>query len=191
MIFPMNHVGTPYSPCEELVIADDDRIVSIDAESDGLTLRKVAVHLLSGKGKVFGGFKGPWNDHPTHRFDFTRKIDLLGVYGLVAIDPVNPALKGKKIDHIESLGFITNECPIRSMADFIHDLPPVSRLERVEEFVIAEAGDPVLAIVLVSLMSALAICAIVYFCLKNRADLCKKKRSRSHDEEIQIGNDSI
>jgi len=64
MVFPMNPVGNQISPCEELIIADDDRIVSIDAESDGLTLRKVSVHLLSGQGKVFGGFKGPWNDHP-------------------------------------------------------------------------------------------------------------------------------
>ena len=43
--YNMNPVGMQVPPCTRIDIADDDRIVGIDAESDGLTLRKVTVHL--------------------------------------------------------------------------------------------------------------------------------------------------
>ena len=81
--FKMNPIGVVVQPCYQMQIEEDDRILGIDAESDGVTLRRITVHLLSGKGKVYGGFDGPWNNHPFHRFDFSRKLDLLGIYGLV------------------------------------------------------------------------------------------------------------
>ena len=118
--YNMSPIGLQVPLCTRINIADDDRIVGIDAESDGLTLRKITVHLEKGEGKVFGGFTGPWNEHPVHRYDFTRKVDLLGVYGMVAQDPKNSALDGKLEEHIMTLGFIVNECPIRNMTSYIN-----------------------------------------------------------------------
>ena len=41
----MEPVGRAIPPCDTLDIQDDDRIVGVDAESDGVTLRRLTVHL--------------------------------------------------------------------------------------------------------------------------------------------------
>ena len=79
-----------------------------------------------------------------------------------------------------NLGFITNECPIRDLKDYINQLPIHDRLEKFERYLEAEvqASSPILAIVLVAIVSAFAICACAYFLLKNRKELCKKRGER-------------
>lgn len=108
-------VGTRTGTCTDIVIAEDDKLLMIDLESDGYMLRKMAVHLDSGLSYKFGDYQGPWNDHPKNTFVFEDKWDLLGMVGYVAPDKQD-AHQGDQ--HIVMLGFFVNTCPIREMIDF-------------------------------------------------------------------------
>ena len=96
--------------------------MEIVTESDGDRLRGIRVRLASRVEEyVYGSVDDPWgkkkqkktskNFHlHTHRFDFSRKVDILGLWGLVTPDPTN-----SDVELIHSLSFITNECPGRKM----------------------------------------------------------------------------
>ena len=47
-----------------------------------------------------------------NKFDFDRKVDILGLWGKVATDA-----RDSDIEQIHSLSFITNECPSRSVLE--------------------------------------------------------------------------
>mmetsp|Transcript_1628 Transcript_1628/g.2244 ORF Transcript_1628/g.2244 Transcript_1628/m.2244 type:complete len:81 (+) Transcript_1628:316-558(+) len=63
--------------------------------------------MLSGKEEIFG------SDSPnttTETYDFSKKIDLLGVHGMV--------VPSDSTHQISNLGFVVNNCPVRDLLDF-------------------------------------------------------------------------
>ena len=80
------------------------------------------------------------------------------------------------VEHIHSLGFITNECPSRSILEFEeHVKRKKTWLEGAEQVVENDFREnPILGGVIVLIM-LLSICfCACYFCLKNRGTLFKR-----------------
>ncbi len=67
------------------MIDKEDKIVYIDAKSDGEALRVLTIHLASGKKQTFGEFEGELKD--SFRYDFAAKQDVLGAYAVVNNNP--------------------------------------------------------------------------------------------------------
>ncbi len=105
----MELVGDYQPPCKKLIIEDDDKIMYIDAVGDNTHLRTLKFVLASGKEGTYGSFN-EWEEthHPTRRYDFSDKADLLGAFGRVATD-----WQDETSSHIVTLGFIINNCPGR------------------------------------------------------------------------------
>ena len=76
------------SDCKFLRIDEADKIVSITTESDKLHFRKMRVKLASREEEyVYGGYDNfTEGDKIEHKFDFDRKVDIVGLWGLVAPD---------------------------------------------------------------------------------------------------------
>lgn len=114
-VYEMTMIGSASGTCTDIMIEDDDKLLMIDLEADGLMLRKMAVHLDSGLTYSFGGYEGPWNSHPRKTFVFEDKWDLLGMVGYISPDNMN-SHDGEY--HLSMLGFLANTCPIIEMIDF-------------------------------------------------------------------------
>ena len=109
-----------------------------------------------------------------HEFKFSHKVDILGIWGTTSdnIDKDEPDI----VEHIHSLGFITNECPSRNILEFEqhirHRHTWLSGAEDIIEKDIEE--NPAMGGVIVLIM-LLSICTCsCYFCLKNRGTLFKR-----------------
>jgi len=106
------------SGCESIIIEEQDKIAYILAESDNFHLKKLTVQLASGAKRVFGSYTFKESENRNeHKFEFDRKVDILGVWGKVSQEA-----GGAHSEHIHALGFITNECPSRNILDLEHHL---------------------------------------------------------------------
>ena len=92
--------------------------------------------------------------------------------------------QGEKVDHIVSLGFITNECPIRDIKDFINDLPIHSRIEKLERWIEHSAPSYNIAIGILIVMGLFILCTCAYFCAKNRARYCPREKKGGENIDI-------
>ena len=109
-------VGTVKTPCQTLQIGDEDKITHIEIAYRSETLRRLTIELASGEIREFGERKTDSTsiDHKISNFDFKNHADLLGVFGRITIATESIS----ESPHIHSLGFIVNECPVRSLLDF-------------------------------------------------------------------------
>ena len=98
------------SECKFLSINEADKILYIVAEADDLNLRRLRVRLASQQADYVYGKSDEGS--VSHKFDFDRKVDILGLWGKTAIDVLD-----SDVEQIHSLAFITNECPSRDLLD--------------------------------------------------------------------------
>ena len=118
--FVMNSVGTMKEPCYKAIIPPEEKITYIDTGSDGKHLRKIQIHLTSGLNVVFGNWTGELKREHSRRFDFSDGEDVIGAFGMVHPD--------EPFDHINSMGFIMNECPVRGFLDMEKEIEHPNRV---------------------------------------------------------------
>ena len=83
----------------------------------------------------------------------------------------------RETSSIQTLGFITNECPVRNLLDFekLGGKEHESLVHEAEHFVMTESADMTFVFVFVSLILIISCLLCLYVLLKNWGALCKKK----------------
>jgi len=94
-------------------IDDDDKIAYIEAamvheSSSNPAILRLSVNPLQGEKQEFGNVGNMQKTYITRTFDFKHKSDLLGIFGMV----------DHETSSIQTLGVITNECPVRNLLEF-------------------------------------------------------------------------
>ena len=116
-------IGSYLGDCQTLTFEKGDKIVGIDAFSDGSRLRALNIHLASEKKSWYGykydlealeetGEDENGNKIGVLPFNLANKRDLIGAFGHVELDSDNPAY-----EHIVSIGLIINDCPGRALLE--------------------------------------------------------------------------
>ena len=167
--------------------------MDIIVRSDERRVRSIAFDLASGGNVQYGN---PNDDEfpMMHRFNFSEQVDLLAVYGWVMADADDP-----ETDHISSIGFIVNSCPIRDLLAWEKehlygaDDDEVTRLDsedggrRKNGKRRGGVGKGAFAAILIfSILTPFIICAAIYYILKRRGMICKKKTPTS-GAELSVG----
>lgn len=174
-------VGTDKSPCTWWAYPENRKLSEIDIYTDGTKLRRMTMMFLDGGYRDFGDES--FDSEPL-KYDFSGKVDLLGVFGMVTPAEENDNSKA----HIHSLGFITNSCPVRDLLDYEsnHKVTKLSQLEKAERVAIEEAANFTLLITIVGVcLGCMTLCAC-YFLLKNRGTICKKKKKADDKREVSM-----
>ena len=163
----MKMFGTYKTPCRNLVIDKEDKIMEIEAQSDGERLRTLIFRLASGNETMFGHDFNKTGERPMliRKYDLQRKRDLLGVFGHVMEDEDDEFSY-----HIVSLGFITNDCPGRSLLEHERQYFMDAGILHEFEQEIEKHSTTIYVVTMVLFIVVASIALIIYFCI------CKKRR---------------
>ena len=149
------------------MIDKEDKIMEIEAQSDGERLRTLIFRLASGNETMFGHDFNATGERPMliRKYDLQRKRDLLGVFGHVQEDEDDEFSY-----HIVSLGFITNDCPGRSLLEHERQyfMDPGILHEFEQEF--EKHSTTIYVLTMILFIGVASIALIIYFCV------CKKRR---------------
>ena len=156
-LFRLDVIGNPLSPCQYLEMDYTDRIVYIDAYTDGQYLRKLKVGLQNnGKFAEFGDFDFGDTEPILMHHEF-YDAEILGIIGTMATRPDD-----EDMTHFVDLGFIVNSCPIRDLAGW--------EARQIRENILKNprVQKTVIGWVLIIVVLLVIFFMVTYFCLKNR-----------------------